>query len=199
MTMRTYVWKAADLSRAWDQLTDFAKDVTTYINQQRVTADIADGAVTPAKLTSIPFLSLYRSAAISVPNGGVASVVPMTIQERSSGQDSPAFDATNGRAIVRRDGLYRVSVLVHCTPTAAAAAGSVIAVAANVDGAEAFIGSVSAVLNAGVTVYAEKTIRLLKSQAVELRCYRNTGAAQALTVTPTDRVPRLQIEYVGGL
>lgn len=197
MSIRTYVWKAADLTRAWDQLTDFAKDVTTYINQQRVTADIANGAVTSDKLAPVPFLSLVRDAAFSAPNAA-ATLVPMTILERSAGRSAPLYDGTNGRAIIQLDGLYRVSVCVHCTPTAAPPPSS-LAVGAVVNGTFAFMGSVPASLNTGISVCAEKTVRLLKDEAVELRFYQDTGVPQALTTASADRTPRLQIEYVGGL
>lgn len=199
MSIRTYVWKAADISRAWDQLTDFAKDVTTYINQQRVTADIANGAVTSDKLAAVPFLSLMRDAALSIPSGGASPMlIPMTLMEREAGTQAPGFDVTNGRAVIRREGLYRVCGLIHCAPTAAPA-GSHIACAIQVDGAQAFIASAAAVLNASITVQASKTLQLSVSQTIELRCYQDTGVAQALTTASADRTPRLQIEYVGGL
>lgn len=198
MSIRTYVWKAADLTRAWDQLTDFAKDVTTYINQQRVTADIANAAVTSDKLASVPFLSLMRDAALSIPSGGAsATLIPMTLMEREAGMQAPAFDVTNGRAVIRREGLYRVSGSIHCAP-AAAPATSIVECIVHVYGAQAFIGSAAAALNTSVTVYACKTVRLLMGQVVELRCYQDTGAVLAL-FTSADRRPRLQIEYVGGL
>lgn len=198
MSIRTYVWKAADLTRAWDQLTDFAKDVTTYINQQRVTADIANAAVTSDKLAAVPFLSLMRDAALSIPSGGASSTrIPLTLSERAAGSEAPLFDATNGRAIIVRDGLYRVSGLLHCSPTAAPGGASIEAIV-SVDESQVAIGSVAAALNTAVTVYVCKTLRLLKSQSVELRAYQTTGVALALS-TGSDRRPRLQIEYVGGL
>ena len=198
MSIRTYVWKAADISRAWDQLTDFAKDVTTYINQQRVTADIANGAVTSDKLAAVPFLSLMRDAALSIPSGGAsATLIPMTLMEREAGTQAPGFDVTNGRAVIRRDGLYRVSGLIHCAPTAAPA-GSHIECIVQVDGAQATIASAAAVLNTPITVQASKTLQLSVSQAIEIRCYQTTGVGLALS-TGADRRPRLQIEYVGGL
>ncbi len=197
MTMRTYVWKAADISRAWDQLTDFAKDVTTYINQQRVTADIANAAVTSDKLAPVPFLSLVRDAAFSTPTGGaVPTLVPMTLIESATGVEAPAFSATMGGAVVRRAGMYRVSASVYYSVTVAPA-GSIIEVLVFVDGVRQFIASAAAV-NAGVTVWASKVIQLNAGQLVDVRSYQNTGAVQALA-TGSDRRPRLQIEYVGGL
>jgi hypothetical protein len=197
MSIRTYVWKAADLTRAWDQLTDFAKDVTTYINQQRVTADIANAAVTSDKLAAVPFLSLMRDASLSIPSGGAsATLIPMTLMEREAGMQAPAFDVTNGRAVIRREGLYRVSGSIHCAP-AVAPGGSHIECIVQVDGAQAFIASAAAV-NAPITVQASKTLQLSVSQTIELRCYQTTGVGLALS-TGADRRPRLQIEYVGGL
>jgi len=198
MSIRTYVWKAADLSRAWDQLTDFAKDVATYINQQRVTADIANGAVTSDKLAPVPFLSLMRDAAFSTPTGGaVPTLVPMTLVESATGVEAPVFSATMGGAVVRRAGMYRVSASVHYSATVAPA-GSTIEVVVFVDGVRQFIGSHASALNAGVTVWASKVIQLNAGQLVDVRSYQNTGAVQALA-TGSDRRPRLQIEYVGGL
>lgn len=198
MSIRTYVWKAADLSRAWDQLTDFAKDVTTYINQQRVTADIANGAVTSDKLAATPTIALMRDAAFSTPTGGAdATLVPMTLIESATGVEAPAFSATMGGAVVRRAGMYRVSASVYYSATVAPA-GSIIEVLVFVDGVRQFMGSHAAALNAGVTVWASKVIQLNAGQLVDVRSYQNTGAVQALA-TGSDRRPRLQIEYVGGL
>ncbi len=195
MTIRTYVWKQSDLSRAWDQLTDFAKDVAQHINAPVTTAGIADRAITQAKVAPVHTLSVYQPAAQAIANA-TTTPVQFSMFDYATVGDSLVYDPQAFRVSVRRAGLYRITLRVGIQ-AAAAAAGRIAAIVQR-NGVDVDEASAGAVLTSPIIVQCTGLHVLAQGDMITGCARQTTTAAQALLTTASQR-SRMQIDYVGGL
>lgn len=195
MSIRTYVWRASDLSRAWDQLTDFARDVAAYVNAPRATDEIADAAITIAKLAPRPMLSVYCATALALVSG-TPTPIQFTLRDYEVTSSSMSYDPVAYRVSIGRAGLYRVMLRFGLT-AAAVAAGRVAAIIRR-NGSDVAEAACTPVVGSTVTPCVSVVLSLAQGDQIQCIALQTTGGAQALLTTASQRA-QLQIEYVGDL
>lgn len=196
--LREYRFKRDD----WPQLTEFAGDVTRRLNALWTTEQIADLAITPDKLSQVPAIALYQAAAQSIANGVGAVIQLSDIEHVAGGVDAPEANIDPVQAkhhvFVRRDGLYRISGAVGMQPAVGVAAGSILVVTLDHNGAGFESTFVPIALNVFTRIVATRTRKLLAGDTVRLSVFQNTGNAQN-TLAVVDTRAMFCVEYVGGL
>jgi hypothetical protein len=189
------------IAGAWDRVSEWAGTVARRVNAKWVTDDVADAAITPAKLAQVPAIGIYRDTSQVVGSGALAVIQMNQVEYVTGGAEAPEanLDVTLARhhAIIRRDGIYRISGHIGMTPSGVIAANSVVVVSIRKNAAELASNCVPAFSGTQLDLIVTKAVPCEAGDLIDLACFHNTTLNQTVFSTAQHTRPSLNLEYVG--